>query len=109
MLRGAIECSVPTTKLMVQATCVCRNCYLRGKGKARRKTRAGCHSILRAEERGKLAGLANITDPGTARNVTRQMQHAGIYSILICVIYEIMADGNYGTPCMSASKRLVEV
>ena len=45
---------------------------LRGKDVARQETRPGCYSTPGAEERGELAGLANITNPGAARNTTRQ-------------------------------------
>ena len=71
IFRGPIGCSVSTTKSMVQAICVLHN-FLRGKDMARRETRPGCYSILRAEERGEVAGLADITNPGAARRPTRQ-------------------------------------
>ncbi|KAF0301140.1 Inositol 1,4,5-trisphosphate receptor [Amphibalanus amphitrite] len=39
---------------------------------ARQETRPGSYSVPGADERGEVAGLVNITNPGTARNPTRQ-------------------------------------
>ena len=71
IFRAPIGCSVEAVRLMVQATCVLHN-YLRSKDMARRETRPGSYSRPRAEERGEVAGLVNIDNPGAARHPTAQ-------------------------------------
>ena len=63
--RGPIGCSVATTKLIVQATCVLHN-VLREKEIARGGP--GAYSNVRLEERGEVAGLRQVTDVGATHN-----------------------------------------
>lgn len=67
---GAIGCTVPTAKLIVQATCVLHN-FLRSKDIARNDLSPGCYSCVTADERGDVAGLVDIHS-GESRNFTRE-------------------------------------
>ena len=69
--RGPIGCGVETTKLIVQATCVLHN-FLRDKDITAGRGGPGSSSSLAQEERGEVAGLADMTDIGATNNHTRQ-------------------------------------
>ena len=69
--RGFIACSPVMTRKLVLATCVLHN-YLRQKDMERQPAQPGSYSFLGNEERGEVAGLADICNPGPARNHTRE-------------------------------------
>ncbi|XP_043209460.1 putative nuclease HARBI1 [Amphibalanus amphitrite] len=76
--RGPIGCSVATTKLIVQATCVLHN-VLREKELSRGGP--GGYSCVAPEERGEVGGLREVTDVGATHN--HPQQAAGVRNSLV--------------------------